>query len=174
MVTGFIKDAQTLFPSDNPYYNIVELIQHLIMLYFDQMFESKSLNDDEKDKLLQLLHADDKYIANCSWELIYESQKDALTMDIFIDKVYNIPNVLLLIKTDDDTIFGGYTKTGWIESMKDNQGWIPDKDAFVFYLQSPKYYQPFISNVITIYLTNVHIVYQIRLIHGPKNWQNTP
>ena len=51
------------------------------------------------------------------------------------------------IKISDGTIIGGYTKGGWKKSKGKITDYTADKDAFVFYLQSPSNHKPFISNV---------------------------
>ena len=59
---GFARKMQSLFPVGNSYYNIVDLIIHIILLYYHITFDSNLLKDDEKDKLSQLLQRNDKQI----------------------------------------------------------------------------------------------------------------
>ena len=141
IVFGFIKKAQLLFPHDNCYYNIVDLIMHLILLYFYAIFESSILNEEEKDQLLSLFKKYDKEIVLYPWKIIFDSKKDTICRDNFIEKVHGKTNVLLLIRLKGECVIGGYTKTGWIEEENS------DKDAFIFYLKSPGNYNPFISNI---------------------------
>ena len=147
-VNAFVNEIQCILPSDNIYYNIVDLIKHLILLYWHNIFESNLLSTEEADKLLQLFADNDKAIADYQWDLIYESTKEGIKRDIFIGKIYDKPNILLLIKLkEENTIIGGYTKAGWIEAKSHSAGWSSDKDAFVFYLQSSHKFEPFIANV---------------------------
>ena len=146
IVNGFAKEVECLFPDNNSYFNIVDLIKHLILLYYHTTFESKLLNDEEKDKLLNLLKQNNKSIADYSWKLVFESREDGKKTDIFIKKVYNRPNIILLIKLQGQTIIGGFTKTGWNKSIK-RYKWSADKNAFVFFLQSKDGHESFISNV---------------------------
>ena len=150
IVNGFVKENQSSLPTDNAYYNIVDLIKHMILLYYHNIFESRLLTDNEKDKLIKLLTENNKTIVNHEWELIFESAKDGMKRDTFIDKIYSKRNVILLIKLRNDTIIGGFTKAGWDKSKTKDEygdGWSEDKDAFVFYLQSPEKYDPFIANI---------------------------
>ena len=147
IVNGYIRQAQSIMPRDNAYYNIVDLIKQKILLFYYYSFESNLLNDEQKDKLLKLLDDSNKEIANWPWSREYESAKHGFTTSAFAEKIHNKQNIVLLIKLNDDIIIGGYTKTGWDESKVVENSWIADKDAFVFYLESPEKYESFISNV---------------------------
>ena len=76
IVNGYIKEVQQLFPTANAYYNIVDLIQHCILLYFYQQFESKILTDDEQEIFRNLFIDNDKAIIDESWKLIYRRSKN--------------------------------------------------------------------------------------------------
>ena len=54
IASGYIKEAQSWFPADNPFFHIVDLIKHLILLFYCHAFESNILNDDEQDTFIQL------------------------------------------------------------------------------------------------------------------------
>ena len=150
IVFGYVRIAQSTLSKETPYFNIVDLIQHFILLYYYQLFESKILNDDEKDKLLNLLAENNKSIADYPWKLIFESSKDGLERQAFIDKVWDHPNILILIgliglPETVECVIGGYTSLGWYKSY--DEEYVADKEAFVFYLKSAPNYRPFISNV---------------------------
>ena len=56
IVSGYIKICQSMFGDENPYYNISELVVHIIISYFAQIdyFETKSDSlslDNTKTKL---------------------------------------------------------------------------------------------------------------------------
>ena len=76
IVNGFAKGVQYLMPKDNTYYNIVDLIKHMILLYYHTLFDSKLLNDEEIYKLTNLLSVNNKQIANYPWKLIFNSTED--------------------------------------------------------------------------------------------------
>ena len=95
IINGFVKEVQCLLPDNNAYFNIVDLIKYLILLYYHKIIESKLLIDDEKDKLLNLLTENNKsIIVDYPWQLIFESQTDGKERQNFIDKVYDKPNIL--------------------------------------------------------------------------------
>ena len=75
--------------------------------------------------------------------MIFSSEESGKDMELFIDKVYDIPNILLLIKVDGESVIGGYTRTGWKKGQFNEAkhgDWLEtttaDKDAFLFYLKS--------------------------------------
>ena len=145
-VSGYIKKSQLMFPKDNPYYNIVDLIQHFILLYFYQKFESNILTDDEQDIFTNLWIDNDKQFIDNDWKLIYRGSRDGFDRESAVNKIYDNQNVILLIDTENGNAFGGYTKTGWNSRIKSYKH-TPDRDAFVFQIRSSNGYKPFISNV---------------------------
>ena len=150
IVNHFIKDVETLLPRNNTYYTIPDLINHMILLYYHMIFESNLLDYEDREKLLNLLNNNDKEIVNYSWKLIFDSAKDGFGEESILNKMNCKQNIFLLIKLKGDIIIGGYTRTGWNASTtkpRTATGARSDKDAFVFYLKSPRNYQPFISNV---------------------------
>ena len=146
IVNGYIRKVQSPLSQDNSYFNIVDLIKHIILLYYHCLFKSNILDMDDQHQFINLLMDNNKTITNHSWELIYDSTKDGLDVNGFANKVHNKSNILLFFWLNKECIIGGYTKTGWDDSIK-HYNWAHDKEAFVFYLKSPKNYKPFISNV---------------------------
>ena len=49
IVFGYTRKIQSVFPRDNPYFIIVDLVQHLILLYYYPAFQSEILTDDEQE-----------------------------------------------------------------------------------------------------------------------------
>ena len=127
------------------------MIQHLILLYFHQTFESSILNDAEKEEFLDLLRENDKLIVDYPWKLLYDSNKDGLQHSKFVSKVFGHPNVIMIFKINNECVIGGYTKTGWIKSFYASlslyEDWTKDENMFVFYFKSKKNYKPFVSNI---------------------------
>ena len=166
IVFGYIKQVQSLLPPDNAFFNIVSLIQHLILLYYSLTFASKILNEDEREKFLNLLQANDKIIVDYPWKLIFDSEEDGLGFDSFTSKVHGHRNVLLLIELNGECVIGGYTKIGWTKGIN-TFTWKEDNDAFVYYLKSPKNYKPFISSI------DVNAGYSSKVIgHYPPSWKS--
>ena len=69
--------------------------------------------------------------------LIYDALKDGDKIDIFHSKCDNKGNTLMIIKTKDGQIFGGFTKTGW-KNVKGED--IFDDKAFCFSYNLKKIY----------------------------------
>ena len=147
-VHGYVKAAQLLLPANSAYFHIVDLIKHLILLFYYSALESEILDNEDQDKFFKLLKDDDKSIANmeCEWNLIFDSNKDGFKRDTFVSKVHGEPNVVIIIELKKECIIGGYTKKGWDSSINEYK-WITDNDAFVFYLASKSKQEPFILNV---------------------------
>ena len=86
IVTGYIRQSQSLFPPENSYFNIVDLIKYLILAFYAVSFESNILNDEEQDAFLSFLSANKKPIADHLWKLIYQSSKDGFSKANFVEK----------------------------------------------------------------------------------------
>ena len=65
VVIGFVKSVQCLLPKDVPYYNIVDLIIHTIILYYHMVIESNLLSRVGKFSL-RFLYACLKVIRLCN------------------------------------------------------------------------------------------------------------
>ena len=135
------------FPTDNPYYNIVAVIQNLILLYFHPRFqlESTILTDEEQTIFRDLWIDNHKLFVDNEWKLIHKGSTNGFDEGIFRDRVNGLPQIIFLVELRNGNVFGGYTKTGWSKSQY--SGHSADKDAFVFQIRSTKGYKPFISNV---------------------------
>ena len=152
IVNGFIKKVQSSLPSDNTYFNVVDAIKHLILLYYFSLFESDILFGQEQDKFLSLLQENNKIIAKHPWKLLYQSNKDGeINKGKFVKIVHGKMNILSLIRLNEDCIIGGYTKVGWATttpSLVCGYNYYSDGDAFLFYFKSNNNdHQPFISNI---------------------------
>ena len=151
IVFGYINQVQSVFPDENSYFNIVSLIQHLILLYYYMTFESTILTDIEQEEFLDLLKKNNKPIIDYPWKLLYKATRDGLEQKVFVDKVFDHPNVIMLWQIKGESVIGGYTKTGWNKDGPDTTAsaydYNSDKDAFVFYFKSPEKYKPCISNI---------------------------
>ena len=153
IINGYTRQVQAMFPDDNSYYNIVDLIKHIILLYYYCLFESKILSDDEQEKFTQFLQQNNKNIIDFQWKLIFDSQEDGLKCQTFVDKVHGHQNVIILFLAKGEIIIGGYTKTGWSKELYEKvaksgeDDFSADKDAFVFHFKSAEGKYPFISNV---------------------------
>ena len=158
IVFGFVKQSQTVFPDNNPYFHIVLLIQHYILLYFYPAIPSIILTDIEKSEFINLLQANDKSIINQNWNLCFRFSRDIKDVstskerEIFIDKVHEKQDIVVFVETKCGNVFGGYTKQGWKKIMRNDDGnyrrvYTNDKDAFVFSIRSNKGWDMKISNV---------------------------
>ena len=137
IVNGYVKDT---------YYNIADLIKHMILLYFVNTMESKILSNDEHDQFRNLLIENQKFIVDNECKLIYRQSEEIVNGAHFRQKVFGKSNVLILIESENGNVIGGYTKTGWDKDFV-GYGHSTDKNAFIFQIRSSKGYKPFISNI---------------------------
>ena len=150
IVNGFTNEVQQKLPDDNSYFNIVDMIKHMILLYYyhDQLFETNILTNQEQEELIELFKSNGKLIIDYPWISLYRSKEDGLSRENFVDKVHNKQFILLLIKLGQKCIIGGYTKVGWKTKQKHQPyDYTTDENAFLFHLKSEKDDKPFISNI---------------------------
>lgn len=149
IVYGFIRRVQDLFPKDNSYYIVSDLINHLCLLYFHHVIESELLTDDEQTIFMKLLRDNDKLgFDEKEWKLIYRASENGLNEKDAKSRYEYKDNLMCLFYTVNDEIFGGYTKTGWTppkvkKSSGENYHYDNDPDAFMFLIRS-KESKPFI------------------------------
>ena len=144
IVFGYIKDIQTLFPSDdNPYYIIADLIKHLSLLYYYQAINSHILSSKEESDFLSLLKNKKSlnHLGDYSWKILYRKSQDGFNFDIIRNKTHGLKNVLIIIHTDSNNVFGGYLSVGWRKEIPSGLPADNDKLAFLFLIRSsnPKY-----------------------------------
>ena len=72
-----------------------------------------------------------------SLKLIYKATKDGDTIKNFFDRCNGIKNIILLIKSDNQSKFGGFTAFGF---QKATSSQFKDDSAFVFSLDTKKIY----------------------------------
>ena len=79
VVNGYTHRVQCLFPKDNAYYNIVDVIKHIILLYYFSfsLFESDLLFGQEQDEFFSFLSKNGKNITQYPWKLLCKSSKDS-------------------------------------------------------------------------------------------------
>lgn len=136
IVFGFIRESQLLFPSDNPYFNIVNLIKHICLLYYFRTFDSKILSESEQWEFLDLLSRQNKDLG-VKFNLIYRLSRDGqFKKDEFREKCHDRKNLLCFIHTKDDDIYGGYTSSGWRKKNCPSGTYINDTKTFIFMIRS--------------------------------------
>ena len=139
IVYGYMKIIQSMFPEDNSYFTIHQLIQDLCLLYFTILIKSEILNDDEKTTLYQMVnnHTNNKYMDE--WKLIFRASRDGYRRTDFYEKYNDEINTICIISTPQNNVFGGFTKLKWSESKNGHED---DPSAFIYLLRSNKGYKP--------------------------------
>ena len=86
---------------------------------------SSIINIDQTQKVVSYFPAAKR---NFKLQNIYNGKKDGWAIQTFRQKVFNQGPTLIILKTTDAAICGGYTSKNWDGSGK----WTDDIDAFVF------------------------------------------
>ena len=85
-------------------------------------------------------------------KLLYKATRDGDTIKNFSDKYGNVKNTLIIIKTSENLIFGGFTREEWGNTHMDKK----DDYAFCFNLKNKKIYEAVKgSNSIFFYPGNI-------------------
>ena len=163
IVFGFINHAQLLFPTNNPYYTIADLIKHLCLLYFYNNINSTILTNEEESQFLFLLKKQGSldHLDNYSWNLLYRKTDDGFSFDTIRKKAHGLKDVIVLIHTDSNNVFGGYLSVGWNIEIPSGYPTVKDKKSFLFLIRSSKSYPMGIiriSNAICASYTRSHHV----------------
>jgi hypothetical protein len=97
-----------------------------------------SVNDIKSDSLILTDHVQIKHLLtlcefplNQKWNSIYRASRDGFEGSQFHAKCDNKPNTLIIIKSTNGNIFGGYTEQSWAHN---DDNWRTDLNAFIFSL----------------------------------------
>lgn len=114
-------------------YEIPEMVIYIVLLFYYQTIESMILTDDENEKLIDIFEMNNKFkhLPWClSYSLIYKCSVNGWNERNFKRIVHNETNILCLILTTSNQIFGGYTNKGWKKLDKKSND--SDDKAFLF------------------------------------------
>ena len=93
------------------------------------------MTEDEKLKMYQLFierNMEEKKI----WKLLYRRSEDGDAPEICHKNCENNANILWIIHSETNNVFGGFTTRTWIS----NSGYLQDDHAFLYSLRSNKDY----------------------------------
>ena len=94
-------------------------------------FDSKILTTNkEKELLLELCDLDNNFL-----DLVYRGSRDGFGASDFHSHADGIRNTLVIIKTDNDYVLGGYTEEAWSSNI--TGVYVPDPYAFIFTFTNP-------------------------------------
>ena len=82
------------------------------------------------------------------WKLIYRLSDDGFGFNLWRKKCEKISNVLVIIHTKKDYVFGGYTSKGWQQDAKSTNQYTEDHKAFMFSIRmsNDTSYKPVLAN----------------------------
>ena len=96
----------------------------------------KMLQEKDVDLFIKWIKSDDINISEVCFELCYDAKKNGDDKENFHKYCDNVGPSLLIIKTESNYIFGGFTKKNW-ELVKDNEyRHEEDNNAFLFSLNN--------------------------------------
>ena len=133
IVYGYIKPIQAMFPPDNPYFTIDQLIQDLCLLYYRTVIDTEILTNTEQTTLIEMInnHTNNKY--NPHWKLLFRGSRDGLKRNDFYKKCNGKSNTICIIQSPQNNVFGGFTS---LKLLKLRGGQATDITAFVYLIRS--------------------------------------
>ena len=143
LVSGFTKK----YPNPIP-----KAVYYTILLFYWRSLKSGILTNDECDILLNLFQKNDKFqhlsqsFDLISYDLIFQNLNITKSVEHhFKLTCHNKQNILCIIHTQNNHVFGGFTANGWpgIEPNKK----ITDDKAFIFSIRSSTEFSPTIYDV---------------------------
>lgn len=93
-------------------------------------------------KLINSFHDLNCFRCEEKWRLLYRATRDGFSSQKFLDKCLNKPRTLLIVKSTDNAIFGGYSGLPWDQNEANRE----DNQKFVYSLYSRNNPQPYKSN----------------------------
>ena len=136
IVAGFIGRNEVNSP-----YQMPESIYFIIILFYWISLESKILTDEECNTLLDMIEKNNKFkhfgpFQLISFKLIFKSyQPDAREIK-FKSNCHHKKNLLCIIHTERNNVFGGFTATGWYGASYNHKREIKDNKSFLFSIRS--------------------------------------
>lgn len=106
-------------------------------------------------KLIELfLNMNHPFTSRDKWRLLYDAGEDGFSRETFLSKCHNKSRTLLLVKTSEGCIVGGYTELAWDQVEKKT-----DPGKFLFGLVLNNSQKPFKTNAASNKVMN-NVVYQ--------------
>ena len=104
--------------------------------YYKYLKDSTIIDNDNNGYEFLIKEIENRNNEIKDFKLIYRGKRDGEEWNNFYDKCNGIENVILLIKSDNNCRFGGYTKVGFKHI---NNNAYKDNSAFVFSFDKKKY-----------------------------------
>ena len=112
--------------------NEQELDKSFLGLMHEKANKMISFILNEKNQINNLMMLCD-FPIDQKWRLIYRASQDGFEAAKFHEKCDDKPNTFILIKSENEYVFGGYTEQSW-----DGIGYKADSNAFIFSLVNLK------------------------------------
>eukprot|EP01084_Bolivina_argentea_P173854 301161_1 len=143
IVFGFIRHINKSVSADNT----PPLIKYLCVLFYYASIESNILTSKEIQNFEELFYNyhKTKHLLQITheWKLLFRGSMHGFTDVKFNKIVPNNQNIVVIIHSSDNNVFGGYSKTGYDSIFKHST----DSNAFLYLLRSSKGYKPQIFDI---------------------------
>ena len=126
------------YPKEENINGFLEKIKSFGNINYNNCFQDSIIlsSKDNYDFIIEQIEKNNNNNINYS-KLIYRATRYGDSYDNFFNKCNGIKNIILLIKSNNDSIFGGYTNVGF---QKCSDSKFKDDSAFVFSFDNKKIY----------------------------------
>ena len=169
-------ECQSLFDClNNPYYQIPIAINYIILLFYHLIIESSILLI-KNDILLDLFDKNNKFNDldhHFNYNPIFKGTIDGFSEDSFVSKCHNKENLLIIIETSCNCVYGAYTSIGW---KGKNTGYLSkrkDIKAFIFFVRNSNHLDPIIIDAKTTETTHIASYIGYYCYFGDTLWLNS-
>ena len=122
-------------PEEKKINELLKMIQSFGELQLPNNSLGKLLKEEDCELISNWIKSDNQQIKKVEFKLCYDAKKNGDDKNNFHKFCDNAGPTLIVIKTESDYIFGGYTKENW-ESNHDKMSYKKDNTAFLFSLNN--------------------------------------
>ena len=147
IVSGFTKSNDTKNSTPIP-----KVVYYTILLFYYRLLKSEILSTEECDTLLDLFQQNNKFqhlnqsFHLISYDLIFQNLNITESVEHhFKSTCHDKKNLLCIIHTQNNNVFGGFTANGWPTTALQYN--ITDDKAFIFSIRSSLKFSPAIYDV---------------------------
>ena len=131
-----VNDKFPIFnPKEKEINKLLELIKTFGKLEKENHVLGKLLKENDLELLSNWIKSDNPQINEVIFKLCYDAKKNGDDKNAFHKYCLNAGPTLLVVKTESNYIFGGYTKENW-EIRNNNNMYKKDNTAFLFSLNN--------------------------------------
>ena len=111
-------------------------LKQIIVQFYRTFIKSNILTDIEKAKLYDMV-CDELAQQKINWDLIYRATEDEFDYKSFWNKCNGVSNVIVIVESTTNNVFGGYTSKAHTERTTSTK----DENAFIYSIRSSAGYK---------------------------------